>query len=61
MIETTILGNNIASQEEIDEIKNNIKEEIEEATKFAEESPFPDPSELYTDNYLQEDYPFIKD
>jgi pyruvate dehydrogenase E1 component alpha subunit len=26
---------------------------------FAEESPFPDPSELFTDNYVQPDYPFV--
>ena len=38
-----------------------IKEEIAAAVKFAEESDFPDPSELYTHNYTQEDYPFIKD
>ncbi len=61
MIEAKMLENKIASEDEINEIKGNIKEEIEEATKFAEDSPFPDPSELYTDNYLQEDYPFIKE
>lgn len=32
-----------------------IKEEVQEAIQFAEDSPFPDPSELYTDIYL--DYP----
>ncbi|MBV6652392.1 MAG: pyruvate dehydrogenase (acetyl-transferring) E1 component subunit alpha, partial [Mameliella sp.] len=59
--EQTILKNKIATAEELKEIENRIKEEIKEAVKFAEESNFPDPSELYTDNYLQEDYPFIKD
>ncbi len=59
--ENTILENKIASEDEISEIKDRIKKEIEEAVKFAEESNFPDPSELYTDNYMQKDYPFIKD
>ena len=61
MAEKDILEAGIASEEEIKEIKDKIKEEIKEAVKFAEESPYPDPSELYTDNYVQEDYPFIRD
>ncbi|KGE89670.1 MAG: pyruvate dehydrogenase (acetyl-transferring) E1 component subunit alpha [Phaeodactylibacter xiamenensis] len=59
--ERTILDNKIATEDELKEIENKIKEEIKAAVKFAEESDYPDPSELYTDNYLQEDYPFIKD
>lgn len=57
--EKTILDNKLATIEEIDAIKASVKEEIDEAYRFAEESPLPDPSELYTDNYLQEDYPFL--
>ncbi len=59
MTEAKILEDKIATKEEIDAIKDAIKKEIEEAVKFAEESPLPDASELYTDNYLQEDYPFL--
>ena len=59
--ELNILQNKIATEDEIKEIKERIKEEIAAAVKFAEESPFPDPSELYEYNYVQEDYPFIKD
>ncbi len=59
--EKTILTNKIATEEEILAIKAKIKEEIEAAVKFAEESDFPPASELYTDNYMQEDYPFVKD
>jgi len=43
------------------DVAAKIKAEIEEAVKFAEESPFPDPSELYTDVYAEPNYPFIKD
>jgi len=59
MTETRILKDKIATQKEIDAIKALIKAEIEEAVKFAEESPLPDPSELYEDNYVQKDYPFL--
>jgi pyruvate dehydrogenase E1 component alpha subunit len=59
--EKTILESGIASEEEINEIKDKIKKEIEEAVNFAEEGKFPDPSDLYEDNYLQKDYPFIRD
>ena len=59
ILEKRVLEDKIISAEEIKEIKDRIKVEIEEATKFAAESPYPDPSELYTDNYVQKDYPFL--
>ncbi len=59
MVEKTIVDGKHATAEEIDAIKKTINAEIDEAYKFAEASPLPDPAELYTDNYLQEDYPFL--
>lgn len=44
-----------------DEIAAKVKAQVEEAVKFAEESPWPDASELYTDVYAEPNYPFIKD
>lgn len=61
MTEAKILKEKIASEAEIKAIKDAIKAEIAEAVQFAEESPFPDGSGLWDDNYVQEDYPFIKD
>lgn len=61
LTEEKILKNKIATESEIQAIKDLIKAEIEEATLFAEESPLPDPSELYTDNYVDKDYPYMKD
>ena len=58
--EHKILADKIATEEEVLAIKNKIKVEIEEATKFAEESPYPAPEDLYEDNYVQKDYPFLK-
>lgn len=46
---------------QIEEIEHKIKEQVEETVKFADESPYPDISELYKDVYTQTDYPFIMD
>ncbi len=59
--EEKMLNDKIATQKDIDKIKANIKAEIDEAFEFASNSPFPLGSELYDDNYVQEDYPFIMD
>lgn len=59
VMELKLLKEKIATEKEILEIKQRIKEEIEDAVKFAEESPYPDGADLYTDNYVQQDYPFI--
>ncbi len=58
--ESKILDKKLATKEEIKAIKDKIKAEIDEAVRFAEESNYPDPSELYTDNYVQKDYPFLE-
>jgi pyruvate dehydrogenase E1 component alpha subunit len=60
VLESRILDNKIAGKEEIESIKKAIKEEINRAVEFAEASEYPPAEELYTDNYQQEDYPFIK-
>lgn len=61
IIEGKLLKNKHATQAQIDEIKAKVKQEIDDAVQFAEESEFPPVDELYTDNYEQEDYPFIMD
>ena len=57
----TIYDKKYATEQVIEVINEKIKAEIEACVEFAENSPYPDPSELYTDNYTQEDYPFIMD
>ena len=49
------------SDQDIEVINERVKNEVEEAVKFAEESPWPSDDEVYKDIYIQEDYPFIKD
>ncbi|OSY88277.1 pyruvate dehydrogenase [Tenacibaculum holothuriorum] len=55
-----IKENNYASDDEIEAIKQEVKNKVKECEKFAEESPFPDASILHDVVYEQEDYPFIK-
>lgn len=57
----TIMKNNYATTGEIADFNEKILAEIDECVKFAEESPYPDPAELYTDNYMEADYPFLTD
>ena len=55
----TIRQNKYASEKEIEAIEARVEAIVEESVKFAEESPQPDPSELYEDVYAQKDYPYI--
>jgi pyruvate dehydrogenase E1 component alpha subunit len=43
--------NGILSDKDIVDIEAQVKEEVERSVRFAEESPEPDPSELYTNIY----------
>lgn len=56
----TIMDNKFATEKDIEKINAKIKKQIEEAVKFAEDSPLPEPEAMYEDIYA-EDYPFIKD
>lgn len=57
----TILDKKYATEEELEAIEDEIIEEVNASVKFAEESPLPDASELYTNVYVEDDYPFIFD
>jgi pyruvate dehydrogenase E1 component alpha subunit len=61
IIQAALLKKKYATVEDIDAIKAKVKEEIDAAVQFAEESEFPGVEEIYTDNYEQKDYPFIMD
>jgi pyruvate dehydrogenase E1 component alpha subunit len=57
----TIQDNGWATEAEIEAINEKVRGEVEESVKFAEESPWPDDSEVYKDIYVDQDYPFIMD
>lgn len=58
-IKNVLLAKKYATEETILDIQNKVKAQIEDAIKFAEESPYPPDSELYTDIYQEPNYPFI--
>jgi pyruvate dehydrogenase E1 component alpha subunit len=60
-IEKKLLDNAWADEAAIQEIQERVKQKVKDSIDFAENSPYPDDSELYTDVYLQPDYPFIMD
>jgi len=63
-VETTLVKlkeNFGVSDEEIEAINERVKHEVEDAVKFAEESPYPDDDEVLKDVYAEDDYPFIMD
>ncbi len=59
ILEKKMISEKYSTEAEIKQIKADVKAEVEAAVEFAENSSYPDASELYTDNYLQEDYPFL--
>lgn len=58
-VRKTITENNILSEEEISAITQKVKAQVEEAVKFAEESPWPDGQLAFKHVYSEEDYPFV--
>jgi len=60
-VKATILKEGYADEKWIEEIDEKVKAIVDESVKFSEESPWPDASELYTDVYVQKDYPYIRD
>jgi pyruvate dehydrogenase E1 component alpha subunit len=63
-IETTkkvLLKNKYATEKDLEAIEEKVKALVEESVQFAEESPYPEPHELYEDVYADTQYPFITD
>ncbi len=58
VVKATILKNKYMTQKELDAMDEEIEKEVADSVEFADNSPFPDASELYTDVYETE-YPFI--
>ncbi|MDA7803995.1 pyruvate dehydrogenase (acetyl-transferring) E1 component subunit alpha [Crocinitomix sp.] len=56
-----IKENKFLTEKEIKDIEEWVKKEVAESIKFAEDSPLPEPEELYKDVYTQDDYPYVKE
>src|SRR5215211_7072332 len=51
LFSASLLEEKIVDQKTLDEIDQKVREEVEDSVRFADESPLPDPEELYTDVY----------
>jgi pyruvate dehydrogenase E1 component alpha subunit len=60
-VHATILDNKFVTEAELKAIDDKIAGIVEASVKFAEESPWPDESELLKDVYIDSSYPFIVD
>jgi pyruvate dehydrogenase E1 component alpha subunit len=60
-VRKSILDNNYATQADLDAIEEKIAAVINDSVEFSENSPWPDASELYTDVYMEPNYPFINE
>jgi pyruvate dehydrogenase E1 component alpha subunit len=53
-----ITDNDLATDDDIEEIDEEVKQEVSDAIDAADAADFPDDEALYEDVYTQEDYPF---
>jgi pyruvate dehydrogenase E1 component alpha subunit len=60
-VRKTILDKNFATEAALQEIDEKINSIVEASVKFAEDSPWPDDSEVLKDVYIDQNYPFIVD
>ena len=51
LFSASLLEEKIVDNKKLEEIDHSVREEVEDSLRFADESPLPDPSELYTDIY----------
>lgn len=54
-----LLEHEIATNEDLDAVDEDVKQEVMDSVEFSEKSPFPPLETMYEDVYAQEDYPFI--
>lgn len=57
-VREVILKEKYADEAWITEIEEKVKGIVDESVKFAEESPWPQPEELFEDIYIDKNYPF---
>ncbi len=54
-----LLTNDLADNDALDGIDEEVKQEVKASVEFAENSPFPPLEAIYEDVYSQDDYPFL--
>jgi len=58
-VRAVLMSNKYLSEKEIEEIETRIEKEVSDSVEFAENSPYPDHADIYSDVYVENDYPFI--
>jgi pyruvate dehydrogenase E1 component alpha subunit len=53
ILERHLLSEELASKDDLEAIDKQVEQEIEDAVQFAEESPLPEPEELFADIYVE--------
>ena len=53
VFERYLINEELAASEELEAIDTLVDQEIDEAVRFAEESPLPEPDQLFTDIYVE--------
>ena len=59
-IKDILLESKYATEDEIEEMNQRVKDKVKECEKFAEESPWPEKNVMYDTVYEQEGYPFLQ-
>ena len=54
-----IVDHDLATNDDLDAVDEDVKAEVMASVEFAEQSPLPPVETMYEDVYVQEDYPFI--
>lgn len=60
-VRSVIISKKWATEADLEKIEDKINEIVLDSVEFSENSPYPDESELFTDVYMESDYPFIKE
>ncbi|MEY4912357.1 MAG: hypothetical protein RL025_184, partial [Bacteroidota bacterium] len=60
-LKNQMMAQGLLDEAAFEQLEEKLEVLVQEAVTFAEESPWPDVSEMYKDVYIQSDYPYITD
>jgi pyruvate dehydrogenase E1 component alpha subunit len=60
-LKNQMMAQGLLDEAAFEQLEEKLETMVQEAVTFAEESPWPDVSEMYKDVYIQSDYPYITD
>ena len=60
-VKNMILKKKILTKEQINDIDLGIKDQVKKSVEFSEKSPYPKKEDVFSDIYVQTNYPFLKE